>query len=63
MRSGLSVVSQKRARNETSFLGSDEGDDLKGLWRIKLVKEKQFNAGCAARMQREIYLVWLNSCA
>ena len=55
MRSGLSVVSQKRARNETSFLGSDEGDDLKGLWRIMLIKKQQFYAGCVPGIQREIH--------
>ena len=45
------------------ILGGEKGDDLKGLRRIMLVKEKQFYAGCAARVQGEIHAVLPNGCA
>jgi hypothetical protein len=63
MRSGFQLFHKNVPEMKRLVLESDEGDDLKGLWRIMLAKEKQLNSGFAARIQREIYVVWLNSCA
>ena len=55
VRSRFQIFHKNVPKMKRFVLGGDQGDGLKGLWRIMLIKKQQFYAGCVPGIQREIH--------